>query len=498
MASSGRDARRPRRRPGGRRGILLPYQRRYVSDPAPLKIWLASRQVGKSFSLAMEAVMEALRARSANLILSASERQSQEVMKKVHTHLRCLRAISGHTVHAGRETREEVELPGGSRVISLPANPDTVRGFSGNVFLDEFAFHQDAREIWRAMYPAVTRGYKVRVASTPNGKQNMFYDLWSGRTGLSSAFSRHRTTIHDARAEGLEVDIEALKRGIMDPLAWAQEFECAFLDEATAFLTYEMIAHCEDEGARTEFGGEALESQGPEAQLYLGVDVGRHRDLTVFWLLTKVGDVLWTREVKELSKSPFREQKEVLFSYLDGSLFSSGGYARGTEVPLARGSGGYTRGTGDRLEESSGGYIRGTRGPLMGEVPLVRRCSIDASGIGAQLAEEARERFGARVEPVVFGPRVKEDLALVLRRSFEERTVRIPPVREIREDLHSVRRLTTVAGNVRYDAARTEGSHADRFWALALALHAAEVPQSRVFYERVAGRAEGFRRNGCW
>ncbi|MEJ2255002.1 MAG: hypothetical protein P8Y75_11680, partial [Nitrospirota bacterium] len=209
----------------------------------------------------------------------------------------------------------------------------------------------------------------------------------------------------------------------------------------------------------------------------------RHRDLTVFWLLTKVGDVLWTREVKELSKAPFREQKEVLFSYLDGSLFSSGGYARGTEVPLARGS---------------GGYARGTRVPLMGEVPLVRRCSIDASGIGAQLAEEARERFGARVEPVVFGPRVKEDLALVLRRSFEERTVRIPPAREIREDLHSVRRLTTVAGNVRYDAARTEGSHADRFWALALALHAAEVPQSRVFYERVAGRAEGFRRNGCW
>ena len=40
-------------------------------------------------------------------------------------------------------------------------------------------------------------------------------------------------------------------------------------------------------------------------------------------------------------------------------------------------------------------------------------------------------------------------------------------------DLHSVEKQVTAAGNVRYAAPRSEGSHADRFMALALALHAA-------------------------
>ena len=35
---------------------------------------------------------------------------------------------------------------------SCSANPDTARGFSANVFLDEFAFHKDSREIWKALF----------------------------------------------------------------------------------------------------------------------------------------------------------------------------------------------------------------------------------------------------------------------------------------------------------------------------------------------------------
>ena len=41
------------------------------------------------------------------------------------------------------------------------------------------------------------------------------------------------------------------------------------------------------------------------------------------------------------------------------------------------------------------------------------------------------------------------------------------------DDLHSVARSVTLSGNVRYAAPREAGSHADRWTALALALHAA-------------------------
>ena len=35
----------------------------------------------------------------------------------------------------------EIVLPGGVRIIGLPANPQTARGFTGDVLLDEFAMH---------------------------------------------------------------------------------------------------------------------------------------------------------------------------------------------------------------------------------------------------------------------------------------------------------------------------------------------------------------------
>jgi phage FluMu gp28-like protein len=128
----------------------------------------------------------------------------------------------------------------------------------------------------------------------------------------------------------------------------------------------------------------------------------------------------------------------------------------------------------------------------------IRRACIDSTGIGAQLAEEAVERFGSRVEAVTFTGAVKEDLAITLRRRFEDRLIRIPADRDIREDIHSVKKFTTAAGNVRFDAERTERGHADRFWALALAVHAAAAQLTPIAYEPVGRREAAFREAGCW
>lgn len=424
------------------RAILLPYQQGWVNDREPLKIWLAARQIGKSFAIAMEAVTMAIETRCNNLILSSSERQSRELMHKVCMHMRYMGATTEDLIEAERETREEITLHNGSRIISLPANPDTVRGFSGNVFLDEFAFHGDSKEIWRAMYPTVTRGYKVRITSTPNGKLNMFHDLYQ----MDTRFSRHRTNIHDAVEQGLSVDIPAIRDGIGDAQSWAQEFECEFLDEATAYITLDMISACEHAFATKSFNEDMPSSS---SELYLGIDVGRKRDLTVIWAVERVGDVLWTRLVHEMRGMSFSSQRETLFSLLHG--------------------------------------------------PSIRRACMDATGIGAQLAEEAIELMGSRVEAVHFTLQSKEDLAVTAHRAFEDRTVRIPADPAIRHDIHSVRRYATSSGNSRFDADRSEGSHADRFWALALALHAAKKTlRSPVQYESIDERAPGFRRLGCW
>jgi phage FluMu gp28-like protein len=113
--------------------------------------------------------------------------------------------------------------------------------------------------------------------------------------------------------------------------------------------------------------------------------------------------------------------------------------------------------------------------------PLVRRAAIDATGMGAPLAESLAGEFGPRLEPVVFTAAVKEDLAYRTKRRLESRLSRLPDTHEIRRAFASVKRLVTVTGNLRFDAERTESGHADEFWAKALADYAAESqPVSRL------------------
>ncbi len=414
---------------------LLPYQHRWVKDGSRFKIGLWSRQTGKSFAGTLEAVLDAVeRPGTTWVMLSAGERQSRELAEKAKLHLAALKqgaeVLESRFFEAGVDvTQLEIRLPNASRLIFLPANPRTARGYTGNVFLDEFAFHQDSHAIWAAMFPLITRrpDLKIRVMSTPAGPQGKFYELWEKG---GEAWSRHKVTIYDAVAQGLPVDPEELRRGIADDWVWQQEYLCEFVSEEEAFLPWTLILQNEaQEDPRGEWDPE---------RAYLGMDVGRHRDLTVLVVLERVGDVYWVRLLEALHRLPFAQQEARLHALL----------------------------------------------------PRVRRACLDATGLGEMLAENARRAFGPKVEPVKFTPEVKADLAQRLRLSFEDRKVRIPPDdRALREDLHAVRRVVTPSGNVRYDAERSERGHADRFWALALALHAAETRRGPVEYKSVLRRA---------
>lgn len=401
---------------------LTEYQQAWVEDKSRFKIANKARQTGFSFAVALEVVLDAVEHRTTWVLLSRGERQSRELMEKVQQHAQAVGMAadmleSSFAINDDEFKQLEVRFPNGSKIIGLPANPDTARGFSGNVVLDEFAFHRDSREIWKALFPVITRGYKIRVISTPLGRKGKFYDLW---TETSGKWSKHEANIYQAVAQGLDVDIDELRAGIDDEEDWAQEYECQFIDEAAALLTYDLISGCESDRATKGLPAEFE----PKGSLYLGMDIGRKRDLSVIWLDELVGDVMWTRAVVEMAKTRFRAQQEQLYEFL--------------RMP-----------------------------------GLVRAC-IDSTGIGAQLAEGAQEDFGRyRVEAVEFSLAVKSDMATTMLRKFQDRQTRVPADSKIRADLHKVRKITTSAGNIRYDSERDEEGHADRFWAKALTLHAA-------------------------
>jgi phage FluMu gp28-like protein len=271
----------------------------------------------------------------------------------------------------------------------------------------------------------------VRVLSTYNGKGNRYYRMVSDAK-KGNTWSLHTTTIELAVSEGLAARVAghpATPEGDAafiaecvdlagDEETYRQEYMCEPVDAATAWLTWEEIIACEHEHA----GKPELYQGGP---CYLGWDIARRRDLTVFWVLEKVGDVFWTREVVSMKNASFAAQDAEL----------------------------------DRL---------------MAFYNIVRACG-DQTGIGEKPIEDAQRRHGAyKVEGVQFTGSVKQHLATEGKRRFEDKLTRLPVDRQIRTSHHAVRKVTTAAGNPRFDADRTEAGHADEFWAHMLALHAAE------------------------
>ena len=240
--------------------ILYPYQRRWLDDKSRFKVGMFARQTGKTFTTTLEVAEDMVDAEVSGrrvrwVILSRGERQAREAMEEgVKLHLRAMnvgfeaftddfRLADNTTVRA-----LEVVTKNGSRVTALPANPDTARGFSANVFLDEFAFHQDSRKIWAALFPVISRpGLKLRVVSTPNGKGNKFYELMT--SPATAGWSKHTVDIYQAVAEGLPRNIKELKAGCGDDDTWAQEYELQWLDEASAWISYDLINAVQHEQA---------------------------------------------------------------------------------------------------------------------------------------------------------------------------------------------------------------------------------------------------------
>src|SRR5205823_5435133 len=110
---------------------------------------------------------------------------------------------------------------------------------------------------------------------------------------------------------------------------WLQEYCCVPADEATAFITYEMIAGCEEAGLRLMSVGEleadcgttGLQDHGTtgprdRGPLFLGVDVARKHDLCVLDVGEKIGDVVWDRARVELAGKTFSEIEAELYRLL--------------------------------------------------------------------------------------------------------------------------------------------------------------------------------------
>jgi phage FluMu gp28-like protein len=457
---------------------LRPYQVRWVQDRSRFKIAIKSARIGFSFATALEAVLDCLaKPNDTWTVLSASKAQSVEFIETCHRLIELMLGTADLFVdedwydELGRieAIQQRVTMPNGSRIIALPANPRTARGYPGNAILDEFAHHEDSYAIWAAITRQVALGHKVRVLSTPNGEQGKFYDLCLelGLTdGVAPAhnferykgWSIHWIDVTMAVADGCPIDMVEMRDLIKDEDIVAQEFYCRFLKATGAWLPIDLVQACEDPGATMEWPI----GYRPRGALFGGIDVGRSGDRTSFWLKEKIGDVLWTRMVLHLHAMPFPDQARAVDPWVQMT------------TRTALDTTGLGIGLYDDLVE-------------LRPINLTRIMGVNFAG-SSRLRESEKERRSQSVRGDA-GPdgavRMKVDLAIRIKRSMEGRKERIPYDLQIRQELQAVKREQTATG-VTFDAPRIEVdsgtsdgkkkkvyAHADDFWAHALATYAA-------------------------
>ncbi|HUI42079.1 MAG TPA: terminase family protein, partial [Terriglobia bacterium] len=472
-----------------RHTVLRPYQKRWVQDPSRFAIAVKSAQIGYSLATAAWAVRRCLLMPHRIVIfLSRSERQALELGEKAKAWVDGVHGVAADWVpnraFAGTSAlQHEIRFGNGSRIIVLAANPDTARGYTGDVVLDEFAFHKDSQAIFTAVYRQVSLGFSMRILSTPNGQQGKFYELakqlgldsglrpetqpvridslnhrlieslkgtkqtqpegQSSGTSMSQSldesmgrsrnpWSGHWADIFLAVEDGLPLDPEEVRAGCDDD-TWLQEYCCQFVSQASEWISPELFQQCVSSEASTELSvvsgqlSVAATDYGLRTtdRLYAGWDIARNRDLSVIWINEMVGDVTWTRGVVEMRNTP----------------------------------------TPDQIREARS---------LMGRL---RRLVIDKGGMGLVIFEALEREFPGQVEGIQFTQQKKETMAVQAKQRMEELKVRLPDSNAIRQSFRSVKKSVNALGLSRFDAEHdSHFGHADHWWAFCLAEAAAQQP----------------------
>ena len=197
----------------------------------------------------------------------------------------------------------------GSRILTSPTSANAIRGQSAScIILDEFAFVEDsiAQDFWTAVTPTLIMApdAKMFVSSTPNGTDNIFYDLYNRSEQGKNNFKTEKVIWSDIPGRGAAWKknvIESELNGDID--RFEQEYECRFLgssNSAFPIRVFEQLKLDIKEPIQTLYEGNLNIWELPQTnRVYtMGVDVaeGLGKDASVIQIfditdLTKIEQV---------------------------------------------------------------------------------------------------------------------------------------------------------------------------------------------------------------
>ena len=321
-----------------------------------------------------------------------------------------------------------------SYIVSQPSS-SAIRGGEKDIYLDEAAFIRDANKLYEAAIPATTRGNsRMTVVSTPLGQSGLFFDIAKDRHKYPE-YSVHIVpwwecsimSIDVAESIALAPDFDTETRvrrwgtisiksifNSMDLDAFQQEYECSFADESVSYFPWELITACVDDNLSNN------EPWRSDLQYHIGIDIARKVDKTV---------VTVSSVDEDTGVSTLHRLWESQETYEDQAT------------------------TFERLITD----IKPTR------------VTIDATGVGAVIAERLRTKFGGIIEPVVFTLHNKEVWSTQFKGDLQSGMVKMPRKRELLQEIHGIERKKSEAGNYLYRA--KDHGHDDYYWATVLSLY---------------------------
>jgi phage FluMu gp28-like protein/transposase len=384
-------------------GNLFLYQKEFLESDEQFRIVIKSRQIGFSYVSALDALIGAVAGRN-QLFLSASEEQALILMGYLDYWAKKI-GIEFET-----DSTKEKKLANGATIKAMANNFRTVQGFTGDIWMDEFAWYPNPKKIWHAFVPSIGAvGGRLTIMSTPFEDDSLFAELIKNEEQYYM-FKRFRIDIYRAIKDGLPFDLETM-RALFDVETWASAYECQFIDDESALFSIELIKSCVDATL-------SYHSPSSKSTLFSGFDIARTRDRSALAVLVARAKGYELANVETLVRASFDNQRD---------------------------------------------YLKG----FMNSYPLAQM-AIDKTGIGIDISETIQKLYKQRVKGVHFTAIAKESMALNLKKMFEDKMLLIPNDPLLIADIHSIKRRAGQKGFL-YDSDRNIHGHADRFWALALA-----------------------------
>jgi Terminase large subunit, T4likevirus-type, N-terminal len=209
-----------------------PWQRLLLRSQSRWVLLNCCRQSGKSTTTAIVALHSAIYDPGLVLCVSPSLRQSRELFAKIIAFLKTLAPVEP----LEEDNKSSCELANGSRIVSLPGDPDTIRGYSAPklVITDEAAYVSDAMQAALAPMLAVSQGRQIDMSS-PNGRRGYFYENWVNGENIE------RIRLIGRECPRISPEFLEQQRKRLGPMLFAQEFEGEFTDADTSAFSSELV-----------------------------------------------------------------------------------------------------------------------------------------------------------------------------------------------------------------------------------------------------------------